>query len=131
MKFQVVIDGNNNFFHPQHLLYKDTNVNIIFYYFIVSFYRSIYIKVYVQPKIPMLNELASGLELFGVLQAIKRHPDEMRKLFTITSSEDMSSDELLNILCVAFSLHQSLKDEEISTYKAFCDFLQKLEYKGK
>ncbi|XP_031572500.1 uncharacterized protein LOC116306564 [Actinia tenebrosa] len=33
-------------------------------------------------------------------------------------------------MCVDFSLPQQLKEAEICTYKAFCDFLHMIEYEG-
>ena len=78
----------------------------------------------------MVDQLAGGLQLFEVLPAIKKHKEEMHKLFICDGEEEISADVLLNMMMLDFSLNEQLKYQEIRTYKSFCDFVQMLECKG-
>lgn len=42
-----------------------------------------------EPKLPMVDQLAGGLQLFEVLPAIKKHKEEMHKLFTCDGEEEI------------------------------------------
>ena len=79
----------------------------------------------------MLDQLANGLELFGVLDAVKKkNPGQLRKLFTSEDQEQLPADDLLDMLNVTFSLNEGVKDQEICTYKSFCDFVQLVDCNG-
>ncbi|XP_031565225.1 G2/M phase-specific E3 ubiquitin-protein ligase-like [Actinia tenebrosa] len=92
--------------------------------------RSVYVKVYVEPKIPMLNQMAKGLELYGVLDEITKNKEEMRKVFTFDNFEELTNASLRALWSINFSLPQKLKEDEIITYKAFADFICMVEYEG-
>lgn len=95
-----------------------------------TIHRSMYIKTYVEPKLPMLSQLADGLKLFGVLQAMQRYPSVMKPLFTAEERKIFTSDDFSAMLVTTFSVSQIKKDQEIQTYKAFADFVQSLQYGG-
>lgn len=89
-----------------------------------------FIKACVAKKIPMVDQLAEGLKLFGVIDAIKQHGKQMHKWFVADMQEEMTPDTLLSMIIVIFSNNEAQKDAEMATYKAFCDFLQSI-YHGR
>ena len=91
--------------------------------------RSLYIKTCVEPKVPMVEQLATGFKQHCVLEAIRKYPDLLRKLF-LSNGGDITADMLLGLMKVTFSLNDGRKEQEISTYKAFCEFLELLDCHG-
>eukprot|EP00794_Sanderia_malayensis_P001483 gene1483-1640_t len=90
--------------------------------------RSMYIKTCIEPKLPMLDQLADGLQLFDVLRMLRECKEQMRKSFTADYRVDITPDVLLGIMTATFSYNQQLKDLESLTYKVFCEFIQLLHY---
>ena len=88
-----------------------------------------YIKAFVEPKLAMVNQMALGLQLFGVLEAIQQHPKLMRPLF-VCSAADLTADTFLDMLDVVYSPRQLEKEKEMQTFKCFCDYIQALQYEG-
>lgn len=78
----------------------------------------------------MLSQMAKGLQLFQVLEEVAKNKEEMRKMFTLDSFEDLTADSLFGLMSVEFSLPQQLKEVEIRTYRAFRDFMHMIEYEG-
>ena len=70
----------------------------------------------------MLDQLAEGLKLFGVLDLIKDYENEMRQVFTHSASSIVTDDR-------SFQTFQR-KEIEINTHKAMCDFVQELHHQG-
>jgi hypothetical protein len=84
----------------------------------------------VVPKIPMLKELEDGLQLYGLLCEMRKHPAAFKPIFTASSSFDMTADDFLQRLVVHFSEQQLLRMKEEDTFKHFTDFIQALYYEG-
>ena len=89
-----------------------------------------FIKACVAKKIPMIDQLADGLKLFGVTDAIKQYGKHMHKWFVADMQEELTPDTLLSMNVVVFSNNEAQKDAEMRTYKAFCEFLQSVYHGG-
>ena len=78
----------------------------------------------------MLDQLADGLKTYGILDLVKRHQNTMKCIFTPNSTSNVTEELLIHLLSPSFSDNTSQKDKEINTFKAMCDFVQELQYKG-
>lgn len=93
--------------------------------------RSICIKSCIEPKIPMIKELEQGMNLFGVLDAVKQQPRLFEGVFSAESSQfDVTVDDLLDSLEVHYSQSQFLKEAEEDAFKYFCDTMQNIAHAG-
>ena len=66
----------------------------------------------------------------GVLDLVKKHKCEMKPIFTPVGN-NMTHDQFLEILSPTYSESTQSKDKEINTFKAMCDFVEELHFKGK
>lgn len=85
--------------------------------------RSMFIKACVAKKIPMVDQLAEGLKLFGVIDAIKQHGKQMHKWFVADMQEEMTPDTLLSMIIVIFSNNEAkrmLKWQLTKPFVIFC-----------
>ncbi len=78
----------------------------------------------------MLDQLAEGLKLFGVLELIKKHENEMRLVFTHSASSIITDDQMIDLFKPIYDDNTQMKEIEINTYKAMCDFVQELHHQG-
>ena len=92
--------------------------------------RSLFIKYYLTPKLPMLDQLAEGLKLFGVLDLVREHEDEMRHIFTHNASSIVTDDQTIDLFKPFYDDNTQRKEMEINTYKAMCDFVEELHHQG-
>jgi hypothetical protein len=82
-------------------------------------------------RIPMLDQIGSGLQLFGILDSIKKHPQLLEPVFTESSFFKPNADTFLGNMMGNFSEHGSNdKLLEIDVYKYFTDFIEDCEYSG-
>ena len=93
--------------------------------------RCFFIKYFLTPRLPMLDQLADGLKAFGILDLVKRHRNAMKCIFTPNFTSSVTEELLFHLLSPSYSDNTQQKDEEINTFKAMCDFVQELQYKGK
>lgn len=73
----------------------------------------------------MLDQLAEGLNAFGVFDLVKRHRNAMKCIFTPNFTRSITEELLIHLLSPSFSDNTLQKDKEINTFKAMCDFVQK------
>jgi hypothetical protein len=78
----------------------------------------------------MLDQLAEGLKLFGVLELIKKRENETRQVFTLSAGSIITDDQMIDLLKPIYDDNTQRKEIEINTYKAMCDFVQELHHKG-
>ena len=69
--------------HSKITIARMLNVSI---YFVNFLCRSLFIKHFLTPKLPMLDQLAEALKLYGVLELIRKQENEMRHVFTNSAS---------------------------------------------
>jgi len=53
-----------------------------------------YIKTCIESKLPLIDQMANGLQLHGVLDSVKKHKDQLRKVFVAQEQEHISADDL-------------------------------------
>ena len=93
------------------------------------FFRSLVIGG-IHPTLAMMDQLTSGLMLFGVLEQIKIHREVMAKMLTIEGAAhfQITADKILDNIIVDGSPEGSnKKSEEINIHKFFCDYVQDVE----
>ena len=78
----------------------------------------------------MLDQLAEGLKLFGVLDLIKDYENEMRQVFTHSASSIVTDDQMIDLFKPIYDDNTQRKEIEINTHKALCDFVQELHHQG-
>ena len=79
----------------------------------------------------MLDQLADGLKAFGILDLDKRHRNAMKCIFTPNFTSSVTEELLFHLLSPnKTSDNTQQEDKEINTFKAMCDFVQELQYKG-
>lgn len=77
----------------------------------------------------MIKELEQGMNLFGVLDAVKQQPRLFEGVFSAESSQfDVTVDDLLDSLEVHYSQSQFLKEAEEDAFKYFCDTMQNIAH---
>ena len=80
----------------------------------------------------MLHQLREGFEIHGLLETIKEDPEGWRSIFTPSDFFQITVDDLLDNLKVAYSEQGSnYYDMEMDTYKAFVDCVQAMFYDSK
>ena len=79
-----------------------------------------------------MHQFAEGLELFGVMDAIKEFPQIMRPLFTAGDSIfEWDLEGFLSMIQVAYSpVGSNLYQKEIDTFKYFSDILEQVSIGG-
>ena len=84
----------------------------------------------IHPTLAMMDQLTSGLMLFGVLDQIKTHREVMATMLTIEGAThyQLTADKILDNIVVDGSPEGSNKKaQEIDIHKFFCDYVQDLE----
>lgn len=92
--------------------------------------RTICIKSCIVPKIPMIKELEQGMNLFGVLNAVRQQPRLFEGVFVESGQFDITLDDLLDSLEVCYSQSQFLKEAEEDVFKYFSDTMQSIAHSG-
>ena len=83
-------------------------------------------------RMPMLHQISSGLQAFGILDAIKKHPKLLEPVFTKSSFFKLNADTFIDNMEGSFSEDGSNdKLAEIDVYKYFTDFIEDCECSGK
>jgi len=89
-----------------------------------------YYKMSVEPRLAALTQIANGLEVRGIIDLIRKNPKGYKDLFLL-SKEDLSIERFFEELNPEFSDKGSNKFPlEETTYKHFCDFVEKCFYDG-
>lgn len=78
----------------------------------------------------MIVQLADGLGLCGVLNAIKLHPKLMKPLFCLTGRTEIDDESFMEKIKVEFNNSQQKKLCEEDTFKHFSDFTSLLYHEG-
>lgn len=78
----------------------------------------------------MLKDLEEGLQYFGLLCQVKKHPGLFKQLFTPSSQYAVTAENFLDNLMVMYSQQQLLKNLEDDIFKYFTDFILALYYEG-
>lgn len=82
-------------------------------------------------RMPMLDQISCGLQLFGILDSIKKHQQLLEPVFTDSSFFKPSADTFLGNMLGNFSEQGSnAKLVEIDIYKYFTDFIEDGECLG-
>ena len=83
-------------------------------------------------RMPMLHQISSGLQAFGILDAIEKHPKLLEPVFTKSSFFKPNADTFIDNMVGSFSEDGSNdKLAEIDVYKYFTDFIEDCECSGK
>ena len=91
----------------------------------------LYFKTNIEPKLPALAQLADGLAVRGLIDLIKKNPVGFEDLF-IKRTDDITVERFMDEMEPLFSEKGSNKFlKEESTYKFFCDFIEKCYYDSK
>jgi hypothetical protein len=78
----------------------------------------------------MLDQLVEGLKMFGVLELIKKHENQMKCVFTPVTNSCITVGQIIDLMSPSYSDSRQMKDKEINTYKAMCDFVEELYHNG-
>ena len=81
-----------------------------------------------------MDQIAKGLELFGICQAVRAEPNIGISLFTITESELLkwNPEEFIGSTVVEYSeTGSNRRIKEVDTYKAFTDAVESIFHDGK
>ena len=84
----------------------------------------------IRPMLAMMDQLTSGLMLFGVLEQIKIPREVMATMLTIEGAAhfQLTADKILDNIIVDGSPEGSNKKlEEINIQKFYCDYVQDVE----
>ena len=83
-------------------------------------------------RMPMLHQISSGLQAFGILDAIKKRPKLLEPVFTKSPFFKPNADTFIDNMVGSFSEDGSNdKLAEIDVYKYFTDFIEDCECSGK
>ena len=81
---------------------------------------------------PMLHQISSGLQEFGILDCIKKHPQLREPVFTKSSFFKPNARTFIDSVVGNFSEDVSNdKLAEIEVFKYFTDFIENCECSGK
>ena len=95
------------------------------------FFRLLYFKAIVEPKLPALAQLADGLDVRGLINLVKKNPIGFAEMF-IKKDEDITVERFLEEVQPSFSEKGSNKfSTEESIFKLFCDYIEQCFYDGK
>ena len=78
----------------------------------------------------MMDQLKSGLMLFGVLEQIKHRREVMASMLTLEGAANfqLTADMMLDNIIPEFSPEGSnKKTQEMNVHKFFCNYIQELE----
>ena len=78
----------------------------------------------------MLKDLEEGLQYFGLLCQVKKHPGLFKQLFTPSSQYTVTAENFLDNLIVVHGQQQLLKNLEDDIFKYFTDFILALYHEG-
>ena len=85
----------------------------------------------VTPVLPGLSQLAEGMNVDGLLEEIRKHPNHFQSLFVCDPSKKLSSETFLELCIGVFSEEGSNKKlQEIDIFKLFCDFVEYIYHSG-
>ena len=59
--------------------------------------RSLLLKSFLEPKIAMIEQMAQGLSLFGVLDMMRKHSSLLASVFTFERWHNITSEELIHL----------------------------------
>ncbi|KAL9951675.1 hypothetical protein ACROYT_G044393 [Oculina patagonica] len=91
--------------------------------------KSLLLKSFLEPKIAMIEQMAQGLSLFGVLDAMRKHSSLLASVFTPEGWSDVTCDELMQLMIPDFSDDGTrMKELEVNAFKYFADFITSLHY---
>ena len=94
--------------------------------------RSLLLKSFLEPKRAMIEQMAQGLSLFGVLDMMRKHRSLLASVFTFERWHDVTSEELIHLMVPQYSDEGTkMKDLEINVFKHLMDFITSLQYGGK
>lgn len=94
--------------------------------------RSLLLKSFLEPKRAMIEQMAQGLSLFGVLDMMRKHRSLLASVFTFERWHDITSEELIHLMVPQYSDEGTkMKDLEINVFKHSMDFITSLQYAGK
>ena len=79
-------------------------------------------------RMPMLHQISSGLQVFGILDSIKEHPQLLEPVFTESSFFKPNADTFIDNIVGSFREDGSNdKLIEIDVFKYFTDFIEECE----
>ena len=83
-------------------------------------------------RMPMLHQISSGLQVFGILDSIKEHPQLLEPVFIESSFFKPNADTFIDNIVGSFSEDGSNdKLIEIDVFKYFTDFIEECECSSK
>ena len=98
------------------------------------FLRSIFLSSVVEPLVSSLEQLASGLNKFRLVDLIKQspNPDDFKPLFCHSEIWDWTYDVVVELLSPEWSEDGSNKKKaELSIYKILLELLEYTSYDGR
>lgn len=99
---------------------------------IIFFFRSLFVKEKIQPLSLAINEIAKGLETYGLMKVIKKQPDVFFHVFCPSTLLSWTTNLFFDKLSPTFSEEGSTKKEtEINIFKWFKDFIERCFEDGK
>ena len=60
--------------------------------------RSLLLKSFLEPKIAMIEQMAQGLSLLGVLDMMRKYSSLLANVFTFEGWHDITSEELVHLM---------------------------------
>ena len=93
---------------------------------IISRFRSLFVKEKIEPLSLAMNEIAKGLETYGLMKFIKNYPDVFFHVFCPSTLLNWTTNLFFDKLSPTFSEDGSTKKEtEINVFKWFKDFIER------
>ena len=90
--------------------------------------RAVCLNTVVSPVKCELDQLASGLALFGILDLVKSHPKDMAALFVHDSTSKLTAEIMMGLFSMRFSpVGSSKRIAEESVIQNWNEFLQDLD----
>mgnify|MGYP002803922089 FL=1 len=82
-------------------------------------------------RMPMLHQISSGLQVLGILDSIKEHPQLLEPVFTESSFFKPNADTFIDIVGSFSEDGSNDKLIEIDVFKYFTDFIEECECSSK
>lgn len=103
------------------------------YFDVFSFYRSLFLKIKVDPLTTILQQLIEGLSWkFNLIDHMREDPGLFKSLFCHSALLEWSYDSCLHSLNCNWSADGSnAKTKELKTYKAFIELCEVSYHDGK
>lgn len=80
--------------------------------------RSLLLKSFLGPKIAMIEQMAQGLSLLGVLDMMRKYSSLLASVFTFEGWHDITSEELIHLIVPQYNDEGTkMKDFEINVFK--------------